>query len=99
MVLNVSVDSDGNASTEEVADASARGLALPPDWQDSPRVWAATRAAQQGDPLSTIEAELSAVAEPQRYPDRAVWRIRFFTREGQSETHVVSAAGEWLTRY
>ena len=99
VALNVVVDSDGNVSSDEVADESARDLRLPSDWQDSPRVWAATRSAQQGDPLSTLEAELSAAAEPQRYPDQAVWRIRFFTREGQFETHVVSAAGEWLTRY
>ena len=98
-VLNVVVDSDGNVSTEEVADESTRGLTLPVDWQDSPRVWAATRSAQVGAPISTLDAELSSIAEPQRYPDQAVWRIRFISRQGQSETHVVSAAGEWLARY
>ena len=86
-------------STEEVADESTRGLRLPTDWQDSPRVWAATRSAQIVDPITTLDAELSSIAEPQRYPDQAVWRIRFVSRGGQSETHVVSAAGEWLARY
>ena len=98
-VLHVTIDSDGNVSTEEVVDEPVRGLELPADWQDSPRVWAATRAAQVGDPLNTLDAELSAVAEPQRYPNQVVWRIQFFVRDGRSETHVVSAAGKWLARY
>jgi len=99
VVLNVIVDSDGNVSAEEVADPTAVGLVLPADWQDSPRAWAATRSAQVGDPISTLDAELSSIAEPERYPGQAVWRIRFISRAGQTETHVVSAAGVWLTRY
>ncbi len=97
--MNVVVDSDGDVSTQEVADTSVRDLALPEGWTDSPRIWAATRAQQEGDPVSTLDAELSGAAEPKRYPNQVVWRIRFFTRDGQSETHVVRSTGEWLTRY
>lgn len=97
--LNVIVDTDGNVSRQEIDDPAVRESRLPSDWSDSPRAWAATRAAQQGEPMSTLQAELSGLAEPERYPQQVVWRIRFITRGGGSETHVVSASGDWLTRY
>jgi len=97
--LNVVVDSDANVTTQEVTEPALRGSVLPVEWIDSPRAWAATRAAQQGDPVNTLECELSQRAEPERYPQQTVWRIRFFTRDGQTETHVVSTTGAWLTRY
>ena len=38
-------------------------------------------------------------AEPERYPDRPVWRIRFWQADNTYETHVVSSDAEWLTSY
>ncbi len=98
-VMHAVVDSDGNVSTRESNEPALRGAALPATWADSPRAWAATRSQQQGEPINTLDCELSHVAEPERYPEQTVWRIRFFLREGQQETHVVSADGRWLTRY
>ena len=98
-VLEVSVDSDGNVSASEAADSPARGRTLPPDWQDSPKVWHATTRHLRGDPISTFEAEFAHDAEPERYPGQAVWRIRFYLQEGGFETHVVSSSAEWLASY
>ncbi|UCE02073.1 MAG: hypothetical protein JSW67_12540 [Candidatus Latescibacterota bacterium] len=98
-VLEVSVDSDGNVTSAEVDTSSVRGRSLPSSWQDSPRVWAATMEHQVGTPISTFAAVLAFDSEPQRYPDRAVWRIRFFLQEQGFETHVVSDQAEWLATY
>lgn len=100
-VLDVVVDTNGKVYEQE-----PEGVAidtphhpLPVDWVDSPRAWAATSAHQKGVPLNTFEATLAFDAEPERYPGQAVWRIRFYMQGGQYETHVVSAAGQWLVSY
>jgi hypothetical protein len=98
-VLEVTVDTDGKVTTQESAASPVRGKTLPHDWMDSPRVWAATSAHQKGTPLNTFAAELAFDVEPERYPGRPVWRIRFYLQEGGYETHVVSPQAEWLARY
>jgi hypothetical protein len=62
-------------------------------------VWRATVPHQRGEAISTFEAELAHDAEPERFPGRPVWRLRFFLREGGYETHVVSPRAEWLASY
>jgi hypothetical protein len=99
--LQVSVDTDGNvtAAPEPAATTAAPCAPLPPDWDDSSRIWAATRAHQKGTPLNTFEAVLAIDAEPERHPAQLVWRIRFFLQGGGYETHVVGATGQWLGSY
>jgi hypothetical protein len=98
-VLEVTVDSDGNITSAEVDTSTVRGRSLPTSWQDSPRVWAATMKHQVGTPISTFAALLALDLEPERYPDLAVWRIRFFLQEQGFETHIVSDQAEWLAIY
>lgn len=99
--LQVSVDTDGNTTTqvEPVANATPPCPVLPADWDDSSRIWAATSAHQKGTPLNTFEAVLATDAEPERHAGQLVWRIRFFLQGGGYETHVVSAKGQWLESY
>jgi hypothetical protein len=54
---------------------------------------------QVGTPISTFAALLALDLEPERYPDLAVWRIRFFLQEQGFETHIVSDQAEWLAIY
>lgn len=95
-VFEVSVDSDGVATTRTVDDSPHRGHTVPPDWKDSSSVWTATRAHQKADPLSTFESSLALDNAPERFPGQFVWRIRFYMVQGGFETHFVSAQGEWL---
>src|SRR5262245_51408888 len=98
--LDVSVDTNGTVQTAAVPDSIAAHLKpLPAEWDDSPRIWAATAPHQQGMPLNAFEALLAYDAEPERYPGQVVWRIRFFLQGGGHETHVVSASSHWLARY
>jgi len=98
-LLEVTVDADGRLRSEEIAQSPARGHTLPADWSDSPKAWAATRSHQRSEPLSTLEAELGYDAEPQRYPGRVVWRVRFWLNSGDYDTHVVTPQAAWLTSY
>jgi hypothetical protein len=98
-VLEVAVDSDGGIKTQKIDDSPHRGHNIPSDWKDSPKTWAATRSHQIGEPLNTFEVELSRNAEPDRFPDQIVWRIRFFMVAGGFESHVVTPEGEWLAQY
>jgi hypothetical protein len=98
-VLEVTIDSDGAVQTREVANSPERGRVLPATWLDSPKVWSATRRHSKQEPVHTFDAELAFDAEPQRYPDRPVWRIRFWQQDNSYEIHVVSTDGEWLTSY
>ena len=97
-VLQVGVDSDGNVTTEAIANSPFRGRTLPDDWSDSPRVWAATQAHQSAEPLNAFDVELAVDLEPERYPGRAVWRIRFYLDQSRFETHFVAADATWLAR-
>jgi len=98
-VLQVEVDSDGGTQIRELDDAAARSRDLPEGWSDSPSVWAATQRHLAQEPLNTFDAVFAYDAEPERYGDRAVWRIRFWQAGNTYETHVVGADGEWLTSY
>lgn len=98
-VLEVTVDADGKLKTEDIPASPARGKTLPRDWLDSPKVWEATRRHQRGDALNTLETELAWDAEPQRFPGRLVWRVRFFLDTRDYDTHVVTPQGEWLASY
>jgi len=95
-VLEVSVDSDGAVTTNNVPDSPDRGHVIPLDWKDSSAVWAATRSHRVGDVLSTFDAALAYNADAERFPDQIVWRIRFFLTQGGFETHILSPRGEWL---
>jgi hypothetical protein len=97
-VLEVRVDSDGNVTHDRVPDSPFRGRTLPDDWSDSPRVWAATHAHQTAEPLNTFDVELAVDLEPERFPGRAVWRIRFYLDQSRFETHFVNADATWLAR-
>ena len=98
-VLQVAVDSDGGIKSEEVKDSPHRGHKIPDDWKDSSAIWASTRAHQVGDPLNTFEVELAHNTEAERFPERIVWRIRFYLVAGGFESHVVTPEGEWLAQY
>jgi hypothetical protein len=99
--LDVVVDTNGKVfvQTPEGEAIDALQQPLPEEWVDSPKAWAATIQHQQGAPLNTFEASLGFDAEPERYPNQLVWRIRFYMQGGAYETHVVSAEGRWLTSY
>jgi hypothetical protein len=99
LVLQVTVDSDGTTQTRELEDAAGRGRTLPAAWSDSPKVWSVTHRYLVQEPLNTFDAEFAFGAEPERYPDRPVWRIRFWQPGNTYETHVVGADGVWLTSY
>ena len=100
-VLEVVVDTNGQVFVQKPAgEAIGTPLpALPEEWVDSPKAWAATSSHQKGVPLNTFEAELAYDAEPERHPGELVWRIRFYMQGGQYETHVVNAEGRWLTSF
>jgi hypothetical protein len=98
-MLEVSVDSDGATRTRPIPPGPQRGRTLPDTWQDSPKVWAATRQHLQGEPINTFDAELGFDAEPQRFAGQAVWRIRFWQEDKSFETHVVGADARWLASY
>jgi hypothetical protein len=98
-VLAINIDSDGAARTHETPAAAPRESTLPPDWEDSPKVWLAARRHSKQEPVHTFDAELAFDAEPQRYPGRPVWRIRFWQPDNTYETHVVSIDAGWLTSY
>jgi hypothetical protein len=98
-VLEITVDSDGGTQSRPAPASPHRGRTLPADWMDTPHVWAATRAHQSGEVLSTFDAELAFDAEPERYPGQPVWRIRFYLQDATSETHVVTPQGVWLASY
>jgi hypothetical protein len=98
-VLQVSVDSDGNVRAEEKTDVEHRGHTLPRAWSDSPKVWAATRRHQKGEPLNTFEAELAVDADAEHFSGQIVWRIRFWLPGNAYETHVLSPEGSWLASY
>jgi len=98
-LLEVVVDTDGGVTPTEIAATPLRGRTLPADWMDSPRVWAASNSHQKGTPINTFAAELAFDAEPERYPGKAVWRIRFYLQQGGYETHVLSPQAQWLARY
>jgi len=98
-LFEVSVDSEGAVRTREIAATPSRRCSLNTDWFDSPRAWAATRAHQAGILVHTFDAELAADAEPERYPNRPVWKIRFWREDRTYEVHVVSSMGEWLAAY
>lgn len=98
-LLEVSVDSEGNVRTREIPATPSRRCQLNSDWLDSPRIWAATRAHQEGILVHTFDAELAFDAEPERFPGRPVWRIRFWREDHAYEIHVVSSQGEWLASY
>jgi hypothetical protein len=98
-LYEVSVDSEGGIQSRTSAMTPDRPCHLNSEWLDSPKVWAATRAHQKSDLVLTFDAELAGDAEPERFPDRPVWRIRFYRGDQTYETHVVSALGEWLTTY
>ena len=95
-VLEVSVDSDGNITTEKISESPYRGGVIPLDWKDSSTVWKATRTHQEGVPLNTFSSEMSILAAKETHPDQVVWRLRFFLTQGGFETHIVSPQGEWL---
>ena len=95
-VLEVSVDSDGNAQTKNIPDSPHRADVVPADWKDSSTVWTATRSHQRGVPLNTFTAELSSTAGGEEH-EGMVWRIRYYLTAGGFETHFVSAQGEWLS--
>lgn len=95
-VLEVSVNSDGKATTENIDSSPYRGSSIPTDWKDSSAVWSATRSHQVGVPLNTFASELSNSAGAETHPDQVVWRLRFFLTQGGFETHIVSPQGEWL---
>lgn len=99
--LEVIVDTNGKVFVQkpEGEPISAPQRPLPAEWVDSPRAWNATSSHQKGVVLNTFEAELAYDADPERYPGELVWRVRFYMQGGQSETHVVSAEGRWLTMY
>lgn len=95
--LEVNVDTYGVVKTAAVSDSvAARLQLLPVDWDDSPRVWAATSAHQHGVPINTFEAVFAHDAVPDLYAGQPVWRIRFYLQGGGYETHVVSAKSKWL---
>jgi len=98
-LLEVSVDSEGGVQTREIPATPSRRCHLNSDWLDSPRAWAATRAHQEGLLVHTFDAELATDAEPERFPDRPVWKIRFWREDRTYEIHVVSSQGEWLATY
>jgi hypothetical protein len=95
-MLQVTIDSDGATRSKEVPPVPQRGRVLPPDWQDSPQVWAATRRHQVQDPVHTLDAEFAFDVSPERFKDQPVWRIRFFEQDNSFETHYVSADAKWL---
>jgi hypothetical protein len=99
LLYEVSVDSEGGVQKRVAAATPARACHLAHDWIDSPRVWAATNAHQDAVLIHTFDAEFAADAEPERYPDKPVWRIRFWREDRSYETHIVSAHGEWLASY
>lgn len=98
-LLEVAVDAEGGVSQKEDPDAPQRGQRIPAEWADSPRVWSATRAHQRSEPVHTFEAELGLDLEPERFPGRTVWRIRFWMDDSTFETHVVTPEAEWLATY
>lgn len=98
-VLEVTIDSDGGVKTQKIDDSPHHGFSIPGDWKDSPATWAATRSHQIGEPLNTFDVELSRNAEPERFPQKTVWRIRFYLVPGGFETHVVTPQGKWLAQY
>ncbi len=97
-LLQVTVDSDGNVKSAAAKDGP-RGTTLPPGWVDSPKLWAATRSHQKREPLNTLDAELSASADPEHFKDQVVWRIRFWLDDSTMETHIVTPDGKWLLSY
>jgi hypothetical protein len=96
--MEIVIDSDGTVRDRETAKGPP-AAALPAGWLDSPKVWAATRAHWTGQPVHTLDAELSPVAEPERAAGALVWRIRFWTEAGAVETHVVTPDARWLLSY
>lgn len=98
-VLEVAVDGDGRVRTQEIRDAPERGRALPRDWLDSPKVWAATRGHERLEPMHTLDSKFAVDAEPERFPGEALWTIRFWLPDNTSETHVVTADGRWRAAY
>lgn len=94
-VLEVSVDSDGKATTTTVDNSPHRGATIPVDWKDSSAIWNATRPHQVGVPLNTFTSELSNSAS-EAYPQQTVWRLRFYLTQGGFETHIVTPQGQWL---
>jgi hypothetical protein len=97
--LEVTVDGDGRVGTQEIRDDAAPWTALPRDWLDSPKIWAATRGHERLEPVHTLDSEFGAGIEPERFPREAVWRIRFWLPDNSSETHVVTADGRWRAAY
>ncbi len=99
VVFQVSIDSDGNVHSTEWKDPVHRGHTIPSTWIDTPKIWAATRLHQKAEPVSTFEAELALGADAEHFPERVVWRIRFYMPGGGYETHVVSPDAKWLGSY
>jgi hypothetical protein len=97
-LLELAIDPDGAVRERETAKA-APPAPVPPAWLDSPKVWAATRAHWRGEPVHTLDAELSADAEPDRSAGTVAWRIRFWLADGKVETHVVTPDARWLAVY
>lgn len=98
-MYEVAVDSEGGVHETDVKNTPQRGSRLPAGWADSPKVWAATHPHTQAEAVHTLDAELSVNAEPQKYPARAVWRIRFWMPNNAMETHVVTPEAIWLSSY
>jgi len=98
-MYEVAVDSDGSVRATDVKNLPQRGGHIPAGWADSPKVWAATHAHQKAEAVHTLDAELSLNAEPEKYPARTVWRVRFWLPNNAMESHVLTPEGVWLSSY